>query len=778
MSATQTPIENDQSDILRCTRCEAVLPAYATFCGQCGQRVKKQESETSSPDYSDVTERYRITSLVRRRPYTQLFFAFDNQQQQAVAINAINLSALKDEERAKAIEAFQSQYDLLRRLSLPTIMRLVDLRYFREHLYLIGTWTKQEANLQGQTRHLSTLFSLLQSGIGLPDEQVAIAWVYRLSRTLEILHKNNIVAGDIDPDTILVNAANFEGDPALMVSWLPELLLPLLPHPSIDTNTAYFYAPETVIGESEPRSDIYSLGAILYLLLSGVTPGDAVERTKQPLASLRELNPRINSGIDTVVMRALALEKNERYQSASDFSEALLQLSTNPHDLRHTQKSLPHLAQSTETQQDKEEIRISSPVVDNTIDKVVDRPVTEVTEDATISIVPLQAQMARRYLSKIKTGKAETQGKQSGEASVEEGLLQEEADGIVESTAQAPIDSIATEEHLSDGYSDERKEETPAGGNEARVTEAKPVEIQEEKPTTLHSERQQIEDQHTIPLDPPAKAEAEQEKAANSASEVEKLDTIPFKYRVVDASGMSNVHEQIKDQEEKDRLDEPTTRALQTQGTVSAQSQPLSAREPISERLKALFIKTATTLPELVRRKEINVASRAVSKQLAEPKDGSLLKQVQHFLLGEPQNSTKAAALIETPLRIQPSQNYSIRINVIGRDKAAEAQAAGLSSLMKGEKVHIEVRSALYQNYAYIVQQADIEIPGEGFVAEITMPMQPLSGGPSGRRERLHIFFMDGANNPLYEKPFVIELFISHLVQSGREGHNVLSIPL
>ncbi len=768
MSATQTPAENDQSDTLRCTRCEAVLPQYATFCGQCGQRVKKLDSETSSPDYSDVTERYRITSLVRRRPSTQLFFAFDNHQQQAVAIHTINLNTLKDEERARAIEAFQSHYDLLRRHSLPTIMRPIDLRYFQGHLYLIAAWPKQDAKSTGPTSHFSTLFTLLQSGIGLPDEQVAIAWIYRLSRTLELLHKNNTVLGDIDPDTILFNAADFEGDLALMVSWLPKLVFSLLAHSSIDTNTAYFYAPETVIGESESRSDIYSLGAILYLLLSGVTPKDATERARQPLASLREINPRISSTIDTLVMRALALNKEERYQSASDFSEALLQLSNNSSDLHHSQKSSPSSPRTTPIQSDQEEIRVSSPVVDNTIDKATDnQPVEE--GEATISVVPLQARMARRYLSKLKTGKAETSGKQSGEALVEEGLLQEETDAIdaiVNTKTEALPGSKIQEEHPSDTY---RAGTSP----EAEFTATSLVETQDERPVEAHNGTQQIQDQATLPLYPLAKETGASSKKVepeeNGANEIEKLDTLPFEYQKVDTS---TTQKQIQEQEK------PDTRALQVQGTTSLQTQVSGIKESASERLRAILLKTAALLPDLVRIKEINTRSRAVSKQLTAPKDGTILKHVQHFLLGEPQNSTKAAALIETPLRIQPGQNYSIRINVIGRDKPTEVQLAGLSALTKGEKVHIEVRSALYQNYAYIVQQADIEMPSEGFVAEITMPMQSLGGGQSGRRERLHIFFMDDANNPLYEKPFVIELFISHLVQTGREGHNVLSIPL
>jgi hypothetical protein len=56
--------------------------------------------------------------------------------------------------------------------------------------------------------------------------------------------------------------------------------------------------------------------------------------------------------------------------------------------------------------------------------------------------------------------------------------------------------------------------------------------------------------------------------------------------------------------------------------------------------------------------------------------------------------------------------------------------------------------------------------------------MRSIVEGSGTKRERLHIFFTDEKHNSLYEKPFLIELFISNLVQSGQEGHNVLSIPL
>jgi hypothetical protein len=187
----------------------------------------------------------------------------------------------------------------------------------------------------------------------------------------------------------------------------------------------------------------------------------------------------------------------------------------------------------------------------------------------------------------------------------------------------------------------------------------------------------------------------------------------------------------------------------------------------------------------LARIKNLFINPRALLTQQIQPtetdtnEDASFLQRVQRFILGEQKHTTMAAALIETPMRIQPTQSYAMRIQIIGRDQLKdETQTGGLTALACGDIVHIEVRLALYQSYAYMVQQADVAMPASGYAAEVTVPMHPLSTGPASRRERLHIFFMDKERNPLYEKPFVIELFVSPLVQLGSEGHNVLSIPI
>ncbi|MFL5661815.1 MAG: hypothetical protein ACJ8BW_10755 [Ktedonobacteraceae bacterium] len=161
----------------------------------------------------------------------------------------------------------------------------------------------------------------------------------------------------------------------------------------------------------------------------------------------------------------------------------------------------------------------------------------------------------------------------------------------------------------------------------------------------------------------------------------------------------------------------------------------------------------------------------------------TIVTGIQHAFLAE--RNITAAALIETPLRVQPGQDYAVRINLLGRDEPAlssgiqeEAPLAGLSALAQGELVHIEVHTAIAQKDVSVVQQADAYIPRHNYMTEVTLPMHPRSHASLGQRERVHIFFMDKMYRPLYEKPFVIELFISPLVKYGHEGYYALPIPL
>ncbi|MGH2509619.1 MAG: hypothetical protein ACRDHZ_19755, partial [Ktedonobacteraceae bacterium] len=174
-------------------------------------------------------------------------------------------------------------------------------------------------------------------------------------------------------------------------------------------------------------------------------------------------------------------------------------------------------------------------------------------------------------------------------------------------------------------------------------------------------------------------------------------------------------------------------------------------------------------------------------KGASEAGENSLLKQMQQLFIGQQQHSVDGTAIIKTPMRVRPDQSYQLRLHIMGRDTPAPhpnakkgAKPGGLSACAHGEAIHVEVRSVLQQGYTYVLQQATVTIPAQGYAAEVTIPMQPHQqiGVVAGRRERLHVFFLDSERRPLYEKPFVVEVFVSPHVQLGREGHQVLTIPL
>src|SRR6266516_1049059 len=189
-----------------------------------------------------------------------------------------------------------------------------------------GTTGKSENTqvLTGNTHRLYTLQDFLQSGQGLPSEQQVLKWAEYLCQALDGLHQHQIIIGELDPYTIILNENSDNAIPALMISWLsPQLQKRLRSSEASTRFWSYFSAPEALQGKAEPRSDIYSLGAVLYLLLSGSLPIEKGLRSKGRLRSPHELNSRVSVRVSDCVMQALDTEPSKRFQNASEMSEAL-----------------------------------------------------------------------------------------------------------------------------------------------------------------------------------------------------------------------------------------------------------------------------------------------------------------------------------------------------------------------------------------------------------------------------------------------------------------------
>jgi serine/threonine protein kinase len=910
MNVTQVTSQMLQFDHLKCGRCNTVLPISAIFCGKCGMRVDKDEthgSDTSLSDQSDIAARYRITSLVRRRPAIQLSFAFDMQLQRLIALRDIDVSGLDEAARKLAYVELQQEYDLLRGQHITDVTPLIASHWSEGHFYSVAGWPfplhrKEAAISTIRSPRPYTLHDLLQSGIGLPKEQIAISWIRGLALAVERLHEGQIIIGELDPDTVIMSSHDYSGQPALMVSWIPTTVRHALSQTPNTAQPSSFRAPETLYGQEDKVTDIYSLGALLYLLLTGTAPDPmGLSNAKlYRLRSPRDLNPHISSTLDAVVMQALALEPDKRFQHASELGEALHHLQKRPPTFRRPHITFPRPPKSTP--KPVEETPVSSDMDNNESSVSKEAQHIEEPNDETIQIRDIEIQLARRYLSRINTGPLSPQEKQTGEATVDEVYIQEKQtddtvedkhllDQAVEEIAVNKDQKIEKSKKRSSRKSRAINEHTPEATNNAEVQDeivqvaissAQVVEVPAESLNKVPSQEvavnisteevllivpssesiaemqtpsDLVEPEHSIEeevaleqevVEPEAEViveeeqiEVEQKVVEPEAEMIVEEEQIEAEQKVVEPEAGVVVEEEQIEAEQK--VVEPEAEVIVEEEQIKAEAEEVVEEEQIEaeaeevveeEQIEAeqeliqpeeeviqqeedhqpnVFqeehvVQTShALLPQptsrsgmlpaivpgiskqraLTRIKDLFISARSLLTHQIQPseaevdKDASFLQRVQRFILGEQKHTTMAAALIETPMRIQPTQSYAIRIQIIGRDQLTdETQTGGLSALADGDIVHIEVRLALYQNYAYMVQQADVAIPASGYAAEVTVPMHPLSSGPSSRRERLHIFFMDQERNPLYEKPFVIELFVSPLVQLGHEGHNVLSIPM
>ncbi|TMC20390.1 MAG: hypothetical protein E6J34_12850 [Chloroflexi bacterium] len=568
---------------------------------------------------------------------------------------------------------------------------------------------------------------------------------------MEQLHRHNIVIGDLDPHTILVSQDNYQGVPALMISWLPPALRQLLPLEAVTINVNKFSAPEVRQGEAEARSDLYSLGAILYLLLTGQAPSIAPTRKKRGLRSPRDFNIRISSGIEAAVIRSLAVDKEVRFQHAAEMAEVLL----NPPSNSTSNKTSAITKDSSRRNKRKTgAIRAVQDTTDgapgtadglapgDVADVTVTPPATAIEDQQTQAMASVQAKAdVRDETTAIED--QQTQAMAPVQAS-KDGTEQTMAIEDQQTQAMAPVQA-----------SKDGTEQTMA--IEDQQTQAMPLKVIASKLTQSSSP---IEEQ-LMPSPTPLQT---------SAESVE-----PPVARIVEAANHSATEQKQQDPQLPALLaDEPTSRRDVALSTI-----PTEKKRSDKAKLLMQFVRghLALTPPALLR-------LLPLVKEMPGEAEEPLIKRLQRFVLGVQQHSTAAAALIETPLRVQPQQNYVLRIHLMGKDVPGlppgthpGTPLSGLSALAKGDIAHIEVRSALFQNYAYIVQRANVPIPRSGYAAEVTIPMQALLKGQGSRRERLHIFIMDELQRPLYEKPFAIEIFISPLVQPGREGHNVLTIP-
>src|SRR5436305_4184145 len=165
-------------------------------------------------------------------------------------------------------------------------------------------------------------------GRGAAPINVAIEYARQILSALRFAHRHGIVHRDIKPHNALV-----DGDGRVKVTdfGIARAGTSQMTETGSIVGTAQYLSPEQARGgEVDPRSDLYSLGIVLYELLTGKTPfeGDTpVEIAMKHLSAVpkppSQLRPDVPPELDKVVLRALAKDPDDRYQSADEMEADL-----------------------------------------------------------------------------------------------------------------------------------------------------------------------------------------------------------------------------------------------------------------------------------------------------------------------------------------------------------------------------------------------------------------------------------------------------------------------
>jgi serine/threonine protein kinase len=156
------------------------------------------------------------------------------------------------------------------------------------------------------------------------SEQEVLAWLLPIMDVLQELHSRSspVLHRDIKPANIILTP----NQTAVLV----DFGLTKLYDPSKDTSSLVraisegFSPVEQYIGKTSPQSDIYALAATIYFLLTQTTPPASIDRSLQDLLlPPRLLNPLISPKVERVLLKALAVSPDQRYQSMQEFARAL-----------------------------------------------------------------------------------------------------------------------------------------------------------------------------------------------------------------------------------------------------------------------------------------------------------------------------------------------------------------------------------------------------------------------------------------------------------------------
>ncbi|MFX0069257.1 MAG: protein kinase [Candidatus Hodarchaeota archaeon] len=304
---------------IKCPKCDFENPEDLSFCGKCGTQLPSPErvkvTETLETPKEELTTgsifagRYQIIEELGRGGMGKVYRVLDKKLKEEIALKLIKPEIAKDK---KTLERFHNELKLARKISQRNVGRMYELMEENGTHFITMEYVPGE-DLRSLIRRIGQL------PIG-----KSISIVKQICEGLAEAHRLGVVHRDLKTNNIMIDK---EGNVRIMDFGIARSLEAKgITGAGVMIGTPEYMSPEQVEGKDvDQRSDIYSLGIILYEMVTGRVPfeGDTPftigmkhksEMPKDP----KEFNVQIPDDLSRVILCCLEKEKDKRYQREED----------------------------------------------------------------------------------------------------------------------------------------------------------------------------------------------------------------------------------------------------------------------------------------------------------------------------------------------------------------------------------------------------------------------------------------------------------------------------
>jgi tRNA A-37 threonylcarbamoyl transferase component Bud32 len=261
-----------------------------------------------------LSGRYRLEAKLGSGGMSTVYLARDETLDRPVAVKVMHREMSEQEDQ---LQRFRQEARAVAKLTHPNVVSVIDAGEDGGHPYIVFEYIKGETLKQRISR------------VGALDTQEAIAYAIEVARGLSVAHARNMVHRDIKPQNVLIDE---EGRAKLTDFGISrQLEQDGVTATGRVLGTTDYVAPEQAMGKgADPRSDIYSLGVVLYEMLIGQVPfhadsqvGVAMKHVNEELPDVQRRRPEASAAVALVVERATAKNPDERYQTVAEMIDDL-----------------------------------------------------------------------------------------------------------------------------------------------------------------------------------------------------------------------------------------------------------------------------------------------------------------------------------------------------------------------------------------------------------------------------------------------------------------------